>query len=65
MMSRNVIIDELHVTISVSTKLRDAQARQVRRTMLSGSFMARMRRSVLAVVRRFPTLAGVQVTLTR
>ena len=64
-MAKSVIIDEIHVTIRVPNDLPDDRAEAIRRTLAGADFMSRLCRAVRAVVRAFPELSVVRVSLTR
>jgi hypothetical protein len=64
-MPKTVVIDELHVTVRVPASLPDADAETVRRTLAGAEFMNRLRRAVRVVIRSFPELATVRVSMTR
>ncbi len=64
-MAKGNLIDELHLTIRVPSDLPDADAQAVRRTLAGRDFMSRLRSAVRAVVRAFPGLAPVRVSITR
>jgi hypothetical protein len=64
-MAKSVVIDELHLTIRVPNDLPDDEAEAIRRTLARDDFMDRLRRAIRVVVRAFPELAVVRVSLTR
>lgn len=64
-MAKGVVIDELHVTIRVANDLPADRTEAVRQALNGEEFMRRLRRSVRSVVRAFPELAFVRVSLTR
>jgi hypothetical protein len=64
-MPGRVVIDELIVTVAVPAGLPDAEAAAVRRSLTGGRFITRLRRAVRTVVKEFPDLARVRVTLSR
>jgi hypothetical protein len=64
-MAKSVIIDEIHLTIRVPDDLPDDRADTIRRTLAGADFMSRLRRAVRAVIRAFPELSVVRVSLTR
>jgi hypothetical protein len=59
------VIEELHLTIRVPNDLPDDEAEAVRRTLEGDDFMGRLRRAIRVVVRMFPELTAVRVSLTR
>ena len=64
-MAKSVVIDELHLTIRVPSDLPDDEAEAIRRTLEGDDFMNQLRRAIRAVVRAFPELIAVRVSLTR
>ena len=64
-MAKSVVIDELHLTIRVPNDLPDDEAEAIRRTLEGDDFMNRLRQAVRSVVRAFPELPVVRVSLTR
>ncbi|QEL17653.1 hypothetical protein [Limnoglobus roseus] len=60
-----VPLDEFLVTITVPRDLPAADAARARRTLDHPAFPAALRRLAAALVRRFPTLAAVTVTVAR
>ena len=63
--TKTVVIDELHLTVRVPGDLPDDAAEAVREALAADEFMSRLRRAVRAVVRTFPELNAVRVSLTR
>ena len=64
-MPKTVVIDELHLTLRVPATLTEARAQAVRQRLTSAAFMSRLRRVIRGVVRAYPALAVVHVTVTR
>jgi hypothetical protein len=64
-MAKGVIIDEIYLTIRVPNDLPDDRADAIRRVLAGDDFMSRLRRAVCAVVRAFPELSVVRLSLTR
>lgn len=64
-MANTVVIDELHLTLSVPHDLPDARREEVRQTLAGDDFMDRLRQAVRAAAEAFPELAAVGVSLTR
>ena len=64
-MAKNVVIDELHVTIRVPGDLPEDEAGSIRVTLMGKEFMARMRVAIREAIQNFPELARCRVTLTR
>ena len=63
--TKTVVIDEIHITVRVPGDLPDDAAEAVRETLAGDEFMSRLRRAVRVVVRAFPELNAVRVSLTR
>ena len=63
--TRTVVIDEIHITFRVPGDLPEDAAEAVRETLAGDEFMSRLRRAVRVVVRTFPELNVVRVSLTR
>lgn len=64
-MARTVVIDELHLTLRVPDGLSEAEVDAVRRTLAADEFTDRLRKAVRAVIRTFPELASVRISITR
>lgn len=63
--TKTVVLDEIHVTFRIPSDLPDDEAEAVRETLATEEFMSRLRRAVRVVVRTFPELNVVRVSLTR
>ena len=63
--SRTVVLDEIHVTVRVPADLPDDEVEAVRDALAADEFVARLRRAVRAVVRAFPELTAVRVSINR
>jgi len=63
--TKTVVIDEVHITVRVPGELPDDAAEAVREALAGDEFMSRLRRAVRGVVRTFPELNVVRVSLTR
>jgi hypothetical protein len=59
------VIDEIHLTVRVPAGLPDDENEEIRDVLAGDEFMARLRHAVRAVVREFPALAVIRVSLTR
>jgi 2'-5' RNA ligase len=59
------VIDEIHLTVRIPGDLAEDEAEAVRDVLAGEEFMARLRRTVRAVVREFPKLNAVRASLTR
>lgn len=64
-MAKNVVIDELHITIRILNDLPDTQSKNVRRMLNGEEFLNRLRRALNATIRALPELTAVYVSLTR
>lgn len=64
-MATTVVIDELHLTISIPDDLPDARREEIRQTLASDAFMDRLGQAVRSAAEAFPELAAVRVSLTR
>lgn len=64
-MNDSVLIDELHVTVRVPADLPEPEAEAVRRTLAGDAFADRLRDAIGAVIRAFPELSPVAVTVSR
>ncbi len=64
-MAKTVVIDELHLTISVPHDLPDTGREEIRQTLAGDDFMDRLRQAVRAAAEAFPELAAARVSLTR
>lgn len=64
-MAKTAVIDELHITVRIPIRLPAPDADAVRRTLLDVVFLTRLRTAVRTVIRGFPALAPVRVSLTR
>lgn len=63
--TKTVVIDEIHVTFRVPGDLSDDVTEAIREALAGDEFMSRLRRAVRVVVRTFPGLNVVRVSLTR
>ena len=64
-MARSLVMEEFHVTVKVPGGLAQSVYGSIRRTLNRTRFQTRLRRAILAVFRRCPTLVKIRVTLTR
>jgi hypothetical protein len=60
-----VIVDQFHVTLLVPEDMPDREASAVRKTLSGRRFQAALRRSMRAVVERFPSLAKIRFRVSR
>ncbi|MDB5312788.1 MAG: hypothetical protein JWO38_6990 [Gemmataceae bacterium] len=64
-MRKNLVIDEVHLTVRVPADLPDGEAEAVYRALTGKGFMARLRRAVREVGRGTPGLTRVRVSVSR
>jgi len=63
-MPKTVVIDEIHLTVSVPSRLRRGEYRSIRRTLKGASFHTKLSHTVREVFHRHPSLNKVRITLT-
>jgi hypothetical protein len=63
--AKHIVIDELHLTVRISSKLPETQTKQIRRRLNGKEFMSRLRRAIRAVFSASPELAVVSLSVTR
>jgi len=64
-MPRHVLIDEFHLSLLIPHRLSDSEQRVIRRTLGGQRFRSRLYKAARSVVRRFPTLNRIRLTLSR
>jgi hypothetical protein len=64
-MAKHILIDELHVTLLAPRGLSAKESRAARRALRRASFLAALTRAAREVVRRYPSLQVVRVTVSR
>lgn len=64
-MAKTILLDEFHLTVFAPHGLRETAYNTIRATLDGACFRADFRRSVRDVVRGYPSLRKVRVTLTR
>jgi hypothetical protein len=64
-MPRSVLIDEFHLSLFVPQHLTAQEQRAIRRALTGSGFRARLVRAARSVVRRFPSLNRIRLTLSR
>lgn len=64
-MAKSVVIDEIHVTIHVADNLPNKPTREVRQTLNTRAFTNRLRKAIRKVIKDFPELAPVTVSIAR
>ncbi len=64
-MAKTVVLDELRVTFRIPSDLPATHAEELGVTLRSTEFMNRLRRGIRNVVRVYPELAVVTITVNR
>jgi hypothetical protein len=64
-MPKDVVIDEILVTVFVPYGLPDTVYRAIRRALIGRRFRASLERAVGEAIRRYPSLRPARVTVTR
>jgi hypothetical protein len=64
-MPKELVIDEILVTVFVPVGLPDTAYRAIRRTLIGRRFRTRLERGVGDAIRRYPSLRQVRVSVTR
>ena len=64
-MVRTILIDELHLVVTVPLNLNEAASGNIRRTLGSKRFQVDLHRCVRRVFRRYSTLRRTHVVMTR
>ena len=64
-MGKSILIEEFHVSVFVPRNLPDAACVRIRRTLNGRRFGTRLRRAIQGVVRRYPVLDKVSITITQ
>jgi hypothetical protein len=63
-MPNHLLLEELHLTITVSQHTLDEDREVMRRTLNSRACQAALRKAVRDVFQKFPALTGVRIALT-
>lgn len=63
-MAKPIMMDQLHLTILAPRNLSKPEYMAIRRGLKSPRFSDQLRRAIRAVVRRFPSLAKIKITVT-
>lgn len=63
-MSKVILMDEFHVSVFVPQGLGAAESAAIRRTLDGVRFRTRLGRAIRGVVRRYPSLRKVKITIT-
>jgi hypothetical protein len=64
-MPRYILLDELHLAVSVPRELRESTISIIRRHLNSLSFKAAIRQAIRSVFQHHPQLRNVRVRVTR
>jgi hypothetical protein len=64
-MPKRILVDELHITIAAPRRLSPAAYRSMRRALRRPGFAAGLDRHVRDFLRRYPSLRGAHVTVSR
>jgi hypothetical protein len=64
-MTKRAVIDELHLTIRIPNDLPENQTQEIRRTLNQNNFMSRLRRALRFIVKAYPELTGVSLSVSR
>ena len=64
-MPKTVLMEELHLTLSVPVGLANARYQAMQKTLRSKSFHARLREAVREVLGRYPSLKDLQLEISR
>lgn len=64
-MPRYLVIDEVHVSLSVSSRIDARQCESIRRALQSRRFQRSLRFAVRAILVRFPPLRKLRLRISR
>ena len=64
-MAKTAVLDEVHVTFRMPSELPAARSDELGITLRSTEFMNRLRRAIRTVVRGYPELIVVTVSMSR
>jgi hypothetical protein len=64
-MVKTILMDEVHLTMFAPRGLREEEYNAIHRALTDRRLRGDLRRTVAEVVRRYPALAKVRVTVTR
>ena len=62
-MSRRILIDMFHLQFEASGSLEKSEYAKIRRALKSKCFAANLRQTIRSLVRRYPSLSLVRVTV--
>jgi hypothetical protein len=64
-MAKTIVIDEIHVHVSASRGLPEAEYDRMVQTLQQSRFLPQLRASVREVFRRYPALGKVRIVVAR
>lgn len=64
-MPKLALFDQLHLSVLVQSGVADTRCRQMRRTLNSHRFQARLHSAITGVIKQYPSLKLVKVTISR
>lgn len=64
-MAKSILLDEIHLAVYAPDSLRAASYQAIRKVLDGASFRADLRRAVRDIIRRYPTLDKVRITISR
>ena len=64
-MARNLLIDEFHLTLFAPRQLNEEEYEAIYQTLNDAQFLKLLRRMVRDVVRKYPSLCEVRISITR
>lgn len=64
-MNKLVMIDEILIQFMIDKNSTKSQVRRIRRTLLRGRLLERIRTTMQQILQRHPTLVGVQIAVSR
>ena len=64
-MARNLLIDEFHLTLFAPRRLAAEEYEAIYQTLNDAHFLTQLRRTARDVVKRYPSLCEVRVSITR
>ena len=64
-MAKAILMDEIHLTVFAPRGLREEEYDAIRRILTDRCFRGDLRRTVGEVVRRYPVLRMIRVSVTR
>jgi len=64
-MAKAVVLDELHITLRIPSGMPDSRSDELGVTLRGTEFMNHLRRAIRTVVRGYPELNTIRVSLSR